>query len=71
MVLVSAERNGVVDKHVATSIVAVLFRGGTLSDGGIIWEFTYCAAITEVGLLNEGDVYVILMYEVIEFRVLR
>ena len=39
--------------------------------GGIIWEFTYCTIFREVGLLDEGDVYVVLMYEVIKFSVLR
>ena len=55
------------DKHKK----AVLFKGGILSDGGIIWKCTYFTVIREVSLLNEGDVYVVLMYEVVEFSVLR
>ena len=41
---------------------AVFFRSGIFSDVGIIWEFTYCTIIGEVGLLNEDDVYVVLIY---------
>ena len=50
---------------------AVFFEGVIFSDGGTIWEFTYCTVIGKVGLLNEGDVYVAFMYEVIEFSVLQ
>ena len=61
----TAERDGVVDKHEK----AVFFGGGIFSDGGIISEFTYCTVIREMGLLNEGDVYVVHMHEVIELSV--
>ena len=49
------ERDSVVDKHERV----VFFRGGVFSDGGVIWEFTYCTIIGEVCLLNKGDVYVV------------